>query len=114
MSGYQIDFTKKAKVEAEDAYCWIAQYSREKAVLWYFDLEQALESLSRFPARCPIAPESRTFKREIRHLILGKYRTIFEIRDETVHILRIRHSSMQTAMPESSDSDATDENHGDD
>ena len=65
MTSYRIDFTKKARVEAKDAYRWMAQYSPEKATLWYFDLERALESLSTLPARCPLAPETYTLKREI-------------------------------------------------
>src|SRR5215212_2222211 len=100
MNGYRIDFTKKARDEAKDAYRWIARYSPEKARLWYFDLERALASLSTFPARCPLAPETYTFAYEIRHLFIGKYRILFRVEDETVYVLHVRHSSMSALTPE--------------
>lgn len=112
---YAINTTRQSEAEAEEAYRWIAQYSPEKAMLWYFDLQEAIESLSNFPARCPLAPENHTFKREIRHLIFGRYRILFRIEDETVYILHVRHSSRRTLTPEEEaetdlpDEDADDE-----
>lgn len=81
---------------------WIAQYSQDKAVLWYFDATEAIESLENFPARCPLAPESKRFGTEIRHLIFGRHRILFMIDDETVYVLRIRHQAQDTLSPEES------------
>ncbi len=58
---YQVIVQPPAETDIEEAVAWIAQYSPEKAALWYFDLTEAIESLQNFPARCPIAPESEEF-----------------------------------------------------
>lgn len=104
---YKVEFSKRAKAEALEATEWIAQYSPEQAALWYFGLTEVIESLQNFPARCPLAPESRTFKSEIRHLIFGKYRILFRIEDETVYILHVRHSSRKPLTPDDENEQAT-------
>ena len=90
---YKVEVTEKAQEEAREAIRWIAQYSPEKAALWHFDLLEKVDSLENFPARCPLAPESNTHGKEIRHLIFGKYRILFIIEDETVYVLRVRHQA---------------------
>jgi plasmid stabilization system protein ParE len=83
---YKVVIEKQAEEDLKDAASWVAQHSPDKAALWYFDTTEAVESLENFPARCPVAPESKTFGVEIRHLIFGKHRIIFII-DETVYVL---------------------------
>ena len=73
---YRVEITEPAEAEAREAARWIAQYSLEKATLWYFDFLEAADSLQNFPARCPFAPESSD-TRELRHLLFGKYRIIY-------------------------------------
>lgn len=108
---YRVIVEKSAKIEIKEAALWIAQYSPERAMLWYFDLEEAFGSLKNFPARCSLAPENKHFQEEMRHLLIGKYRIIFTIRDERVHILHIRHSSRKTLTPEEeAETDSPDEN----
>ena len=106
---YRIVIEKPAKLEIDEAAVWIGQASPERAVVWYFDLERALESLRNFPARCPLAPESRTFKSEIRHLISGTYRILFRIEDETVRILYFRHTARKPLGPDDDDDDDDDD-----
>jgi hypothetical protein len=69
---FKVVVEKEAEVDMKDAVHWIAQYSPDKATLWYFDATEAIESLENSPARCPLAPESNKFGAEIRHLIFGK------------------------------------------
>jgi len=97
---YQVVTTQQAESEIETAYLWTKNYSPEKAMLWYFDVQEAIESLANFPARCPLAPESVTFGQEIRHLLIGKYRILFHIDDEAVYVTHVRHSAQQTLVPE--------------
>ncbi|MEK7829918.1 MAG: type II toxin-antitoxin system RelE/ParE family toxin [Acidobacteriota bacterium] len=96
---YRVEITKPAEEDARVAVDWIAQYSKEKAVLWYFDFLEVADSLQEFPARCPIAPES-TEARELRHLLFGKYRLIFLIDDESVFILHVRHQKQRPLSPD--------------
>ena len=97
---YEVITTQKAESDIEAAYQWIASYSPEKARLWFFDVQEAIESLANFPFRCPLAPESVTFGLEVRHLLIEKYRVLFRLDDETVYVMHVRHSARQTLSPE--------------
>jgi len=96
---YRVEITEPAERDAKDSIEWIAQYSLEKAALWYFDFLEAAGSLEKFPARCPLAPESAESK-ELRHLLFGKYRMIFLIEDESVFILHVRHQKQKPLSPD--------------
>ena len=89
--------------EAEQAYRYIAQRAPENASRWYNRLLDAMFSLADFPRRCPLAPESRYLKREIRHLIHGNYRILYTIEKRTVRILHVRHAAMRPIGEISSD-----------
>lgn len=112
---YRVIVEEPARIEMTEAALWIAQHAPEHAVRWYADLEKAIESLKNFPARCSLAPENKHFEEELRHLLFGKYRIIFAIRDESVHVLHIRHSSRNPLTSEEDpetdlpDEDADDE-----
>jgi len=97
---FKIVIEKEAEEDLKDAARWIAQYSPNKATLWYFDATEAIESLENFPARCPLAPESKKFGAGIRHLIFGKYRILFIIENETVYVLRVRHQAQDVLKPD--------------
>ncbi len=97
---YQVVIDEEAEQEMKEAAHWIAQHAPETAALWYFDIAKAIESLQDSPARCPLAPESRTFGDDIRQLIFGKYRILFVIDDEVVRVLRVRHSRQDTLRPD--------------
>lgn len=97
---YRIEITTTAKVEAEEAILWIKQNSPDAAIKFRKDLTEAIKSLQKNPFRCPIAPENNVFYEEIRQLILGKYRILITIAEETVYVLYIRHSSQQFVKQE--------------
>ncbi|MEK7830040.1 MAG: type II toxin-antitoxin system RelE/ParE family toxin [Acidobacteriota bacterium] len=97
---FRIVLETRADREIEDAYHWMAQLSPERALDWYCDILERIETLQNNPFRCPIAAENNSFPEEIRHLIFGQYRILFTVRDETVHVLRVRHGRRDYAMPE--------------
>ncbi|HMV51906.1 MAG TPA: type II toxin-antitoxin system RelE/ParE family toxin [Blastocatellia bacterium] len=90
---YKVEIAKKAQQEVRQVVHWLTQHSPGKAAIWHFDFLEKVDSLENFPARCPLAPESKIHGREIRHLIFDKYRILFVIEDETVYVLRVRHQS---------------------
>lgn len=100
---YNVEITQKAQEEGREASRWIAGHSPNKAKFWFFELMEKMESLENSPMRCPLAPEAETYGEEIRHLIFGKYRILFIVEDETVYILRVRHSAMKTLSPDDDD-----------
>lgn len=97
---YQVIIEEEAEQDMKEAAHWIALHAPETAAFWYFEIAEAIDSLQDSPARCPLAPESRTFGEEIRHLIFGKYRILFLIDDITVKVLRVRHGRQATLKPE--------------
>ena len=48
------------------------------------------KQLSLVPRGFPLAPEDDEFSGEIRQMIVGRYRVLFTIRKQKVHVLHIR------------------------
>ena len=96
---YEVDISRQAQADADEAFVWKGELSFEAANHWYIGLMEALASLEELPTRCPLAPENDTFREEIRQLLYGKgrdiYRILFTIRRETVFILYIRHGARE-------------------
>jgi plasmid stabilization system protein ParE len=92
---YQVIIEAPAQEDIKAALEWMAQSSGRQATLWYDDLMEAIERLENFPRRCARAPENKYVKEEIRQLLFEKYRILFTIRDEYVHVLHVRHQAQR-------------------
>jgi plasmid stabilization system protein ParE len=94
---FRVRISDKAWSEIDQAYEWLAWRSPEAALRWKEKLLDAVDSLARFPERCPRAPESAAFGTKLRELRFGKrqgaFRVIFQIRGRTVNVLRVRHAA---------------------
>lgn len=92
---FQVIIQPPAEAEIENAYLRIAVEAPETAVRWYNGLREEIASLSSLPTRCSLAPEDAAFEYEIRHLLYGRkgrrYRILFTIVDDRVHVLHFRH-----------------------
>ncbi len=79
------------------AYAWIAGRDEAAAVRWYHQLMEVIFSLDHFPERCPLAPESKFFRLEIREIFHGrrqyKYRILFTVSEKEVQVLHVRHGA---------------------
>lgn len=103
---YKLDITERARDDADAAYAWMAEnISPAFAEQWYQGLFKQIETLTKHPTRCPVAAESRKFAEEIRERVYGKrrhkhkYRILFTIREDTVAILFVYHSSRKELEP---------------
>jgi plasmid stabilization system protein ParE len=96
---YRVTMTRIAEAEMELAHAWIEERSPINAARWKQRSLKSIDSLELFPARCGLAPEADLLDREIRQLLFGKrrgiYRILFEIRDDEVVGLHIRHGAMR-------------------
>lgn len=94
---YRVEITATALAEVQEAYEWLAARSASAAHRWRAALLRAVDSLETFPERCPLAPEGDYLGAEIRQLLYGKrrgvYRILFQIRNNVVHVLRVRHGA---------------------
>jgi toxin ParE1/3/4 len=100
---YLVEMTARAARDLEILYLTKNAAESREAARWYNGLEEAVSSLTTHPHRCPVAPETRRTKRQLRHLLYGKkphvYRVIFEVQEQlqTVWVLTIRHAAMRKA-----------------
>ena len=101
---HAIHITVRALSEIDGALEWLSQRSRAAAVRWHEQLSGAVRSLENNPERCGLAPENEWYPGEIRQLLHGKkrgvYRILFEVRGNTVYILRVRHSAQALLEPD--------------
>jgi plasmid stabilization system protein ParE len=93
---FRVEPTSRAQQDLEDILEWLLEQGAGEAGLrWFFKLEESIESLSEFPHRNPLAPESRNFPFEVRQLLHGRkphhYRVLYTIDGDTVAVLHIRH-----------------------
>jgi plasmid stabilization system protein ParE len=92
---YRVVILARARHDVQEKYDWIAANSPDGAQRWLDRLEEAMETLRTNPFVAPLAPESRSFDIEIRHVLFrtrhGRpYRAIFTVIDDEVRILRVR------------------------
>jgi plasmid stabilization system protein ParE len=101
---YDVHITAKALREIDEALEWYAVRSLRTAVRWYVNLMEAVRSLGDNPERFELAPENEWYAGELRHMLYGKkrgtYRILFEIRGDTVYILRVRHCAQDFVPPD--------------
>ncbi len=68
----------------------IENWGADRAGKWFDEMVQYIKlRLSTIPLAYSIAPESLEFDQEVRHLIAGRYRVLFLIKDPDVLVIRI-------------------------
>ncbi len=90
---FVVSFAKKAEQDLEEIWSFIAADNPDNATKFILNLEKQVESLGRFPERCPLIPENALLRGKYRHLIFGDYRTLFRVARKTVYIVRIINSA---------------------
>ena len=97
MKYYQVIILPVAERDIGEACEWLAGQDAESATRWYNRLLDVIFSLDTFPERCPLAPESESFNREIREIFHGrrqyKYRILFTLSENRVYVLHVRHGA---------------------
>ncbi len=101
---YRVIIEPTARVGIRSAIAWISrEQSTTAAAKWYNSIEKKVLTLGNHPRRCPIAAENEKFPEEIRELLHGRkgtrYRIIFTIREDAVHVLYVRHGARDELTP---------------
>ena len=95
---YSVIVTQKAKDDLRHYYAVAAEHAPETAVRWLHRFEDALQTLSTNPTRCPLAPENDLVDQTIYQRFFGKrsgrYRALFTIAGNDVLVLHIRRGAM--------------------
>ncbi len=90
---YRVDITASAEADIAELWDYIAQENPDAAAAFILRMEQQIGTLEYFPERCPLVPENELLGAAYRHLLFGRYRTIFKIIGARVIILRVIHGA---------------------
>jgi plasmid stabilization system protein ParE len=94
---YRVVIETRAIRDIDEATGWIAGQAFDAAERWFNAIEAQINSLARFPERWPRGREDGLFKYELRQLVFGRrhgrYRVIFTIFPDAVHVLHVRHGA---------------------
>jgi plasmid stabilization system protein ParE len=97
MKRWSVIIELPAQEDIAEAHRWLAERDPEAADRWFNSLYDQIGSLEIFPERCPLAPESQFFSADIREAFHGrrqhKYRILFTVTEDEVHILHVRHEA---------------------
>lgn len=97
MKRWRVIIEGPAQQDIADAHLWLAERDAEAAARWFNRIYDTIGALEMFPERCPLAPESEFFNREIRETFHGrrqhKYRILFTVTENAVHVLHVRHGA---------------------
>jgi plasmid stabilization system protein ParE len=101
---FQVIITPSAKADIFEVNTWLLENYPNLSNNWIWGISQAVTSLSKFPERCPISPESEAFDVIVRQLLYGNkpnvYRILYSIQDEKVYILRVRSTNQKSILDE--------------
>lgn len=102
---YRVILTPQAEVDLRTAYRYIRRDAPRAAREWIRQARRSIKTLSHYPERCPLAPESASFDQPVRELLFGSgnrgtYRFLFTVIGNLVYVLHIRHGSMLPLNPE--------------
>ena len=93
MQKFRVEITETAQSDVQEIFQYIAVDNQKAAINLIEEIERQIDSLEKFPARCPIIHESFELGVEYRHIIYGHYRTIFRVEASKVIILRVIHGA---------------------
>ena len=102
---YLVQLTTQTEADIDRIFNWFFERSPEGARRWYDAFWDSANRLKLTPMSCPIAPEAVEFREEVRQILFktrrGRtYRTLFVIRADIVHILRVRGPGERPVKPE--------------
>ncbi|MDI6793505.1 MAG: type II toxin-antitoxin system RelE/ParE family toxin [bacterium] len=89
----RIDWSLTAKKRLVEIFDYIAQDNVQAAARFTKQLKEQTKKLSRFPKIGRVVPEINI--PNIREIIFGNYRIIYQIQKKSIYILTIRHGAQQ-------------------
>lgn len=96
-----VTITPAAEEDLRSIIAYVREESIQQAIALAEHFAAAVGSLSLFPDRCPLAPESEVWKMQVRTLIVFRYRVLYTVKPKGVFILRIVHGHMDISIPRS-------------
>jgi plasmid stabilization system protein ParE len=96
MKRYRVEFSTAAEDDLIRSIVWGVEIWGERATFqWARDFRASVTNLlGLFPLGQPLAPENEFSKTEIRQLVMGRYRVLYETKKGLVNILHIRGAAI--------------------
>ena len=103
---FRVVVTPEAETEIRESFHYNHAYSPLNAARWLKALYERIDTLERFPERCPHAREREFLEEDLRQLLFKSHRVVFWIDKQAsaVHVLRVRHAKRR-AIGEPADDD---------
>lgn len=94
MKRYRVVFSAEAIADLDNSFDWgCKNWGEDAARRWYVETRNSVRKLlSLFPLGQSIAPEDDEYDVEVRQMIIGRYRVVFNVERSVVTILHIRGS----------------------
>jgi plasmid stabilization system protein ParE len=95
---FRVETSDEAEQDLLNILEWLLEEGAGEAGLrWFMKLEDAIAALVQYPYGCPLAPENKRSRIEVRQLVYGRkphqYRVLYNIHGDRVFILRILHGA---------------------
>jgi plasmid stabilization system protein ParE len=97
---YEVKITRSAEADILTSFEWgVRNWGVKKAKSWAIELRRSIkERLSTFPESCPLAPDKDLGQSDVRHLVMDRYRVLFEVERSTVRVLAVRGAHFELAV----------------
>ena len=89
----RVRVTQSAERDIEEIWGFIAADSPSAADKFIHRIEAHIDTLERFPERCPLIAENELLGTRYRHLLLAPYRLIYRVTGMTVFVMRVIHGA---------------------
>jgi plasmid stabilization system protein ParE len=103
MERFDVQLSAEAEQNIRDAYEFIKNRGPADPDQWKTGLYEKLESLETIPTACGFAPENDYREAPLRQAFYGPFRLIFEIRENQVFVLSVRHGARLSLTPDELD-----------
>src|SRR5713101_6161616 len=90
---FQVDISSVAEHDIQEIWSFIARDDPKTATRFVQQLKKRIDTLERFPRRCPLISENTLMRSRYRHLVYGKYRVIYRISDRRILVVRVIHAA---------------------
>ena len=92
MKCYSVTFSEDAIADLTLSIQWGCEtWGEDEAWAWYADTRSSIrQMLSTFPLSQPTAPDSDQYDVEVRQMLIGRYRVLFNVTKKVVTVLHIR------------------------
>jgi plasmid stabilization system protein ParE len=97
---HRLRITQEAKSNIAGISAYIAKDSPANARRWRRKIRERIRSIGVLPVQHEVAYPSSLVGRDVRHAFLGVYRILYDVRDDEIFVLSVRHGGRQPLTPD--------------